>query len=305
MQKKHAGTSTGQTAVSDSDIVDETFKLIGQWGGEGTGSKPFFKALATHLAEALDVYCVIVGKLSAGSEDKVKTVVLHKDGKIVPNMEYELAGSPCENVIGCTLCCYPDNIQERFPADRLLVDMRAVGYCGMPLWNSEGRPLGIIAVIDIKPIANPDLIKTLLQIVAVRAAAELQHNFMLAELNDSRQRFQDFAAASSDWFWEMDEKLRFTWFSPDVERVTGVPAEWHYGKTREEIGRPDIESERWEEHLETLRRHEPFKDFVYLRRGPDGDKWMRAAGLPVFDSGGRFRRRRTGRKCCLLRLLRV
>jgi PAS domain S-box-containing protein len=108
-------------------------------------------------------------------------------------------------------------------------------------------------------------------------------------LRQSEQRFRDYAMASSDWFWEMDENLRFTWFSADVENVVGVPAEWHYGKTREEIGIPSVSSEEWEEHLETLRQHEPYKDFTYCRHGPDGDKWLRSSGVPVFDFHGSFK----------------
>ena len=48
-----------------------------------------------------------------------------------------------------------------------------------------------------------------------------------AALRGSEQRFRDFAAAASDWFWETDAEHRFVWFSPNVEALTGVPREWH------------------------------------------------------------------------------
>jgi signal transduction histidine kinase len=99
----------------------------------------------------------------------------------------------------------------------------------------------------------------------------------------------DFAEASGYWFWEMDEDLRFIWFSKNVEAHTNFPREWHYGKTRDEIGAPDVPREVWDRHLETLRRHEPFTDFTYRRTGPDGEKWLTASGTPVFDKAGRFR----------------
>ena len=100
-----------------------------------------------------------------------------------------------------------------------------------------------------------------MQIVALRAGSELEQNQLESQLLESRQRFEDFAMATSDWFWEMDENLRYTWFSSNVETVTGVAPEWHYGKTRAEIGAPEEPSIPWEEHLETLRRRESFKDF--------------------------------------------
>ena len=108
-------------------------------------------------------------------------------------------------------------------------------------------------------------------------------------LRESERRFKIFAEATSDWLWEMDENLRYTWFSDKVEEVTGVAPQWHYGKTREEIGAPSVPTEVWEQHLDTLRQRKPYRNFVFCRRGPDGDKWMRSNGVPIFDDGGSFR----------------
>ena len=40
-------------------------------------------------------------------------------------------------------------------------------------------------------------------------------------LRASEQRFRDFAATASDWFWEMDAELRFSWFSDRYQHQTG------------------------------------------------------------------------------------
>ena len=60
----------------------------------------------------------------------------------------------------------------------------------------------------------------------------------------ANRRLARFAQTTDGWFWEMDAHLRFTYFSPSVEAVTGVAPEWHYGKTREDIGIPDSVSQR-------------------------------------------------------------
>ncbi|MDA0342301.1 MAG: PAS domain-containing protein, partial [Proteobacteria bacterium] len=97
-----------------------------------------------------------------------------------------------------------------------------------------------------------------------------------------------FAEASDRWFWEMDENLRFTWISKNLELYLNGPREWHYGKTRGEIGAPDVPSEIWADHLETLRQHRPFKDFIYRRSGPSDEKWLTTSGVPMFDAKGKF-----------------
>ena len=109
-------------------------------------------------------------------------------------------------------------------------------------------------------------------------------------LADSQQRFHDFATASSDWFWETDEELRFTWLSDSVEDITGAAPEWHYGKTRAEIGRPDsVRPDVWQAHMDTMAARQPFRNFEYCRRGPRDDRWLRTSGVPVFDRDGEFR----------------
>lgn len=110
-----------------------------------------------------------------------------------------------------------------------------------------------------------------------------------AALANSEARFRDFAESSADWFWETDEALRFTYLSSNVEQVVGVPAEWHYGKTREDLLGSDYDRDVWDDHLKTMKAHQPFRDFVYRRVG-DGieNKWLRTSGKPLFDNAGVF-----------------
>ena len=104
------------------------------------------------------------------------------------------------------------------------------------------------------------------------------------------QQFKDFAEASGDWFWETDADHRFTWFSDRVEDKTGVPAEFHIGKSRLELAADQVEQDKWHAHLETLEARQPFREFCYLRRGHDGRlQHMSSSGVPVFDAGGNFK----------------
>jgi signal transduction histidine kinase len=106
----------------------------------------------------------------------------------------------------------------------------------------------------------------------------------------SEARAQDFARASGEWFWETDAGHRFTWFSESVANAVGVPAGWHLGKRRDELAAEssDFTAEPWKSHLEALRRHEPFRNFRYLRQGPQGARWLSVSGIPLFGGGGEF-----------------
>jgi PAS domain S-box-containing protein len=109
------------------------------------------------------------------------------------------------------------------------------------------------------------------------------------EIQVSEQRFRDYSAASSDWFWEMDSDLRFSFFSDRAETVLGTSPEGLLGRRREQIAHPDdLATARWQEHLALLVEHKPFRDFEYLVRSELGGRWFSVSGVPHFDVAGQF-----------------
>jgi len=103
------------------------------------------------------------------------------------------------------------------------------------------------------------------------------------------QRLHDFAESGSDWFWEMDENLRFSYFSESFEAVTGVSPKNLLGKTRAETGIPNMPMEAYNEHLSTLEKQQPFRDFIHPRDKDDGTRvWLSISAKPVFSTDGRF-----------------
>ena len=111
-----------------------------------------------------------------------------------------------------------------------------------------------------------------------------------ARLAHSEARSRDMAEAASDWFWEMDENLRFSYFSDRFGAVTGVDPVHVLGKTRADMGKGDIGDEKWRDHLADLEAHRPFREFRYAFYSPDGRTLhLRISGRPVFDADGVFR----------------
>jgi light-regulated signal transduction histidine kinase (bacteriophytochrome) len=115
---------------------------------------------------------------------------LYAKGTITPNMRYALKGTPCENVMGRRLCVYPHGIQQQFPEDTLLPGMGAESYIGIPLWDSTGRPIGLIAVMGNKPLPDDAPVTQLLQLVATRAAAELERRRAEEEVRKLNQELE-------------------------------------------------------------------------------------------------------------------
>ncbi|MFU8788605.1 MAG: PAS domain S-box protein [Methylobacter sp.] len=171
--------------ITDRKRIEETLKFIAQSGWK-EGGEPFLTALARYLGKMLNVDYVIVDKL-AEVAGHAETVALYAKGEVLPNMQYNLIGTPCENVMEGELCCYATDVQRQFPEDVLLVEMQVDSYSGLPLWDSSGKVIGLIAVMDGKPIENKAAVTSILQLVATRAAAELERGQSERALAESRQ----------------------------------------------------------------------------------------------------------------------
>ncbi|MFQ5618276.1 MAG: PAS domain S-box protein, partial [Rhodospirillales bacterium] len=109
-------------------------------------------------------------------------------------------------------------------------------------------------------------------------------------LRDSEARMRDLVEYTSDWIWEMDADLRFSYFSRRFLEVTGIRPEMLLGKTRRELGRGDMGKEKWRRHLADLEERRPFRDFRYKFVHEDGRTLhFLTNGKPVFDKAGSFR----------------
>ncbi|MBA5688278.1 DUF3369 domain-containing protein [Rugamonas apoptosis] len=139
----------------------------------------FLRILVKDLADALDVTYVIAGRViaMADGQEGIRTLAVWGGNDYLPNMEYGLRHTPCQDVTDQTMCFHGCGIQADYPQDTLLVDMLAESYIGMPMIDTEGKTLGILSAIDTKPIdENKRLLAlSLLSIFAARGAAELQH----------------------------------------------------------------------------------------------------------------------------------
>ena len=110
-----------------------------------------------------------------------------------------------------------------------------------------------------------------------------------ANLRASEQLLRDYAETASDWFWATGPAHEFTYLSEQV-RAFGFHESELLGTRRVDAASDAAaEPQKWREHMATLERHEPFRDFVYQRRRPDGTlRIVSASGKPVFDTEGRF-----------------
>lgn len=109
------------------------------------------------------------------------------------------------------------------------------------------------------------------------------------QLSESEARFRDFAEVASDWLWEMDADLRFSYFSRRAGDFAGYDPTVNLGRQRSELANESTDQEKWVNHLADLEARRPFREFEYQFKAADGNmRTARISGKPLFDDDGRF-----------------
>jgi PAS domain S-box-containing protein len=107
-------------------------------------------------------------------------------------------------------------------------------------------------------------------------------------LRESERRIRDFAETASDWFWEQDADLRFTWISREAP-IVRLEGQSYLGQLRWERAGADLSDPAWAAHKADLEARRPFHEFRYQRIDRNRQvHHMSISGNPIYDEVGRF-----------------
>jgi PAS domain S-box-containing protein len=108
-------------------------------------------------------------------------------------------------------------------------------------------------------------------------------------LGRSEARLADFAEAASDWLWEMDGSLRFSYLSSGFEAKSGIDRTTWLGRARWELPGVDLDGEPWRALVARLETHQHFRDMRVSYVDAAGERHhLRISGRPVIDADGTF-----------------
>jgi formate hydrogenlyase transcriptional activator len=142
-------------------------------GVEAETGDRFFSLIARNLALALGVQYAFVTRLSDDGT-RFKTLALWERDHFGGNVEPPLRGAPCESVPHGQTAHYPADLCARFPDGHLLAESGAQSYCGMPVFDAQGRVFGHVAIIDDKPMPDAPCGVVVMRIFAARVHAEIE-----------------------------------------------------------------------------------------------------------------------------------
>ncbi len=146
----------------------------------GTTGMESLDRITETVGDWLGADCIMIGEITPDSK-RVQVLAMRLDGKKISDFSYTLKGTPCENTAEKGFCIYPDEVSGLFPESRDLRELNIRGYAGTPLRNFEGEVVGILCILTRKPLILPPSARESIDIIAVKAAAEIGRRKVLRE----------------------------------------------------------------------------------------------------------------------------
>ncbi len=138
--------------------------------------KEFFNSLVKFISDITKLDYAFVAKFKNQAEDTftLETIAVSALGKPIENFDYSLIDGPCKQIIHGTLHTYAENAKSIFPKGQILLQFNVDGYIGVPLYNSKGHTIGLIAVMHATKIEDVDTVNSILKITAKRTELEFE-----------------------------------------------------------------------------------------------------------------------------------
>jgi len=202
MRADHSQTAPGGSDPNGSEALRSTLACTAN-AVASVDEQDIFEVLVLGAARALGVDLAFIGVLIDDRADLVRTIAVCDRGQVVPNFEYGLKGTPCENVVGQQFRYHAEGIQDLFP-DPHVKAIGGVGYSAIPLFDSRGGSMGLMAIIDRKPLRDCVLTECVLEIFSVRAAIELERRTVDEARRRSEESYRSIFEAAEDALFVLD-----------------------------------------------------------------------------------------------------
>lgn len=157
------------TDVRKKKLEQELLRTISEQTSGLTG-QDYFQGLVKYVTATLNVRYSFIAECINEEKTRVRTLSYVDRMQVKENIEYDLAGTPCEILIGGKEYFLPSEVKKHFPRENIME-----GYIGVPIFSpSTGEVIGHIAAFHDMPMTAEQNQTDILKIFAARAGAEIE-----------------------------------------------------------------------------------------------------------------------------------
>lgn len=119
-----------------------------------------------------------------------------------------------------------------------------------------------------------------------QAVASSEMNELNRQLQNAQGRLESLVSLSSDWVWEQNAELRFTYFSDQHANRSGMDPFMLLGQRCMEGEAFNATHDELKKYHAAVEGHKPFRDFTFgYNQGSGRCYYLRISGEPIFDFG--------------------
>jgi PAS domain S-box-containing protein len=152
------------TAEMLSTLIKHTSRVTGT---------DFFNAVTELLVKNFGVGMAAIVKVDSGMSF-AESLCFWPDKQENDPGSFELQSGPSHNVVKGYTTFYPSHLSEYFPADKMVRKLHVESYIGAPVYNSSGKVIALLVMMDRKPMEEIPNLRFILTILASRTGAELE-----------------------------------------------------------------------------------------------------------------------------------
>ncbi|MDH5433979.1 MAG: EAL domain-containing protein [Gammaproteobacteria bacterium] len=196
-------------------------------------SHNFFDFCTQIICEYYHLDFACIAKWINENEKILETLSVCSNNKIQQNFLKADDNEVCQYITDHGYVCINGHLQKQFPNISLFKNMNADSFVGIEIKGFDGRSLGVFFALSKSPVIQQAELKTLLQVVALRAGSEIEYGLMQETLKNELQVSQTQLDAVPALMFMIDEngylirwnqyyRTRFGFTDDEIKNVHGL-----------------------------------------------------------------------------------
>ncbi len=175
--------------ISERKRMENGLRSMAEGVAESTGES-FFQSVVDQLARACEMEFAFIGEIVGPKFDRMKLAAFRGPPEMVEHLGRSLVNTPWQRLSGKKVVSYPNQATKAFPKDAFLKKVKIESVIGVPLQDSRGRTMAVLAAMDRGRLHSRDFALSMLRICAIRAAGELERLRTEAARYESEEQYR-------------------------------------------------------------------------------------------------------------------